>query len=185
MKIKLKNVRLSFHDLLKTDDFDRYGVNVILAKDHPQIADLENAMLEVATETWGAAAESKLSGEGNFFFKEGDLVTDKKGNTYSGFEGQMAVVARNKSKAPTLVDVKGRVTKDPALFYSGCYVNLIIDVKAFTFKNVTNIHASLLGVQFLKDGDSFGQVEVSDESDFDDLSEPSDSNSDFDDMMDD
>lgn len=171
MKVNLKNVRLSFPDLFtprpfKPGDEPKYKATFLIAKDDPQIKAIEDAIKAVATEKWKNKADSVLKSiRGNpnkFCFQDGDT------KDYDGYEGMMAVTAGNKAR-PTVIDRdKSPLTQEDGKPYAGCYVNASIEF--FTYDNSGNgISASLRGVQFVKDGDSFGGGGVAKTDEFDDL----------------
>lgn len=84
---------------------------------------------------------------------------DKKAE-YDGFEGMKYISANAtppKNAAPFILSRnKERLSEgDPGAPYGGCYVNAQIDIWAQwgTYKGT---RATILGVQFVKDGDAFG-----------------------------
>ena len=54
--------------------------------------------------------------------------------------------------------------------YSGCFVNASLELWAQDNNYGKRVNATLMGVQFYKDGDSFSGGGVASEDDFDDLS---------------
>jgi hypothetical protein len=93
----------------------------------------------------------------------------------------MVAISAGNPKRPTVVDrAKNPTTESDGIVYAGCYVNVILDVWAQDNEWGKRINAKLLGVQFFKDGDSFGSGATVSEDDFDDLSaEDEDDASDF------
>ena len=179
MKVIIQNARLAFPSLFTADEkFGNYGGQFLVEPDSKAVAKMEAAIEQVAKEKWGAKAEATLKGiraKNNICMYSGDLKAD-----YDGFEGMVAISAGN-PKRPTVVDrAKNPTTESDGLVYAGCYVNVILDVWAQDNEWGKRINAKLLGVQFFKDGDSFGSGATVSEDDFDDLSaEDEDDASDF------
>jgi hypothetical protein len=171
MKLKLKNVRLSFPHLFvptafKPGDPPKFKATLLVAKDDPQAQVIENAIKAVAKEKWGAKADAILKSiRGNpnkFCYQDGD---DK---AYDGYADCMALTAGNKTR-PLVIDAdKSLLVEADGKPYAGCYVNVSIEL--FTYDNSGNgISASLGGVQFYRDGDAFVGGGAASEDEFDDL----------------
>lgn len=164
MQVKLPNVRLSFADLYKprpglNGGDPRYGAKLIFEPGSKQAKAIEAAIEAVAVEKWGKNG-AKIAGtidSSKMCLRDGDLATDKDGNIYDGYEGMQYVAAYSK-RQPTLVDrARNAVDSDDGTFYPGCYVNAIIDIYAMDVAGRgKSINAALGGLQFFKDGDSFG-----------------------------
>lgn len=173
MKVVLKNVRLAFPDLFTPVQFDgqgeaRYGANFLFAPDSENAKLVEDTIKTVAAETWGAKAATTLKGlAGNsnkYCYGDGDT------KTCDGYEGQRYISAHRNSAqgAPSVVDSnKSPLTAASGRPYAGCYVNASIDIWAQKGQ-YTGIRASLVGVQFLRDGDAFAGAPATD-ADFEDL----------------
>lgn len=190
MKVKLTNVRIAFIDSLRqAAQFDgqgafRYGATFLIEPGSENDKKMNDAINEAATEAWGKKAEAMLAGfRGNsnkFCYLDGNTKPD-----YEGFEDMMYVGAHRKQDdgRPLLLDLYADpTTGKPARLidqstgewlpgkegriYAGCYVNATIDIYAQT-KNYPGIRASLLGVQFAGDGDSFSGARRADDGDFD------------------
>lgn len=177
MKIKLQNVRLSFAGLWKAepfapgDDPKFKGTFLVPKDDAKQSKMVEAAILETAKAKWGAKAEGILKGiRGNtnkFCWQDGDT------KTYDGYEGMMALSAKN-GKRPLVIDRdRSPLTEADGKPYSGCYVNVSVEFFAYETKG-NGIAASLLGVQFVRDGDAFGGGGIASEDDFDELEDGAD-----------
>ena len=94
---------------------------------------------------------------------------DLKAN-YDGFEGMLYISARN-SLRPLVIDVnKSPLTGEDGKPYAGCYVNASLELWAQDNNYGKRINATLMGVQFYKDGESFTGGGVASEDDFDDIS---------------
>lgn len=162
MKIMLTNVRLAFAQHLFTagamDAASKpaFSSTAILPPDHPQVAELEAAEVQVAKEKWGPKADATLKEirlKNKGVINDGDLKA-----SYDGFAGNKFVSARSDpAKRPTVIDRdRSPLIESDGRPYSGCYVNMQIEVWAQDNSFGKGINAQLLGVQFVRDGDSFG-----------------------------
>ncbi|MDF7671140.1 DUF2815 family protein [Orbaceae bacterium ESL0721] len=172
MKVKLNNVRIAFPKLFKPEQVNgegepQFSATFILAKDHPCIKDIGNAIAQVAKEKWADKADAvlkKLKAELKVCLKDGDIKSE-----LEGFENKYYLNANNKTR-PYVVDRdKTQLNPDDGVIYAGCYVNAVVDIWAMDNKFGKRICASLSGVQFYKDGDAFSGGGVASDTDFDDL----------------
>jgi hypothetical protein len=173
MKIKLNAVRLSFPQLFEAKTVNGEGkpsfsAAFLISPKDPQIAMLNTAITTVAAEKWGAKADAILKtirAADKTCLHSGDLKSN-----YDGFEGMMYVSARNPLK-PYVVDLnKTPLVAEDGRPYAGCFVNAVLELWTQDNNYGKRINATLLGVQFYKDGESFVGGGVADDSDFDDLS---------------
>ena len=174
LKIVLNNARLAFPNLFKpqinSDTGNAsFGAAFIIPTDHSQVAEI-NAKIDLAAKNkWGEKAPAVLKA-----LRAGDKVALHNGDTkaqYAGYEGNLFVNANNKAK-PAVRDVTGKVelNESSGKPYSGCYVNAIIELWAQDNANGKRVNASLLGVQFVRDGEAFAGGSVASDDDFADLS---------------
>jgi hypothetical protein len=176
MKIKLKNVRLSFPHLFTAQQSDegepKFNAAFLLEPTHPQVKEVEAAMLQVAKDKWGAKWESvykSMTASDKLALHDGDTKAQ-----YAGYEGNLFINANNPSRPLVLDRDKTPLTAEDGKPYGGCYVNVTVEFWAQDNKFGKRINAGLGGVQFVKDGDRFGGGTVGDESDFDELEEGAD-----------
>ena len=172
MKIKLSNVRLSFAQLFEAKTVNGEGkpafsaVFLLDPKD-PQVKAVNAAIEAVAREKWGVKAEATLKtlrAADKTCLHSGDLKSN-----YAGFEGMLFVSARN-SLRPLVLDAdKTPLVAEDGKPYSGCYVNASVELWAQDNNYGKRVNATLMGVQFYKDGESFTGGGVADTDDFDDL----------------
>ena len=89
----------------------------------------------------------------------------------------MSPSAQDNAQPSFFDQVRNELTLDQArkLIYSGCYVNIRIDLWAQDNQYGQRINAGLRGVQFYKDGDAFSAGRPADSNEFEDVSEGSDS----------
>lgn len=160
-KIKLQNVRLSFPSLFQKANFQgtetKYEATFLIPKDSPVIAEIQKAIAEkLKTDLKGA----KLPAD-KICLKDGDEID------YDGYEGNMSIKASN-AKRPLVIDNdKTPLSESDNRIYAGCYVNAVIELWAQNNGFGKRINANLLGVQFFKDGEPFGDGVSASVDDFD------------------
>lgn len=137
---------------------------------------VNETILAVATEAWNkeAAATIRSFGGNNqkICWTSGDT---NKNELYHGFmllsakraekDGRVKIVDRNPNIELTKTDGKP---------YSGCYVKMKVDIWAQKKAGQQGIRATLVGVQFVGDGDAFGPNAPASAEGFEDESEGSD-----------
>lgn len=162
-QIKLKNVRLSFPSLFKKATFKgvegKYEATLLLNKEEhaDEIAEIKAAIQSKITEDLKGA---KL-GADKICLKDGDEIE------YDGYAGHFSIKASN-SKRPLIIDRdRTPLTEDDNKLYAGCYVNAIIELWAQNNDFGKRINANLLGIQFFKDGEPFGDGVNAKADDFD------------------
>lgn len=178
MEIKLPNVRLAFPNLFRPQSVQgsdpKYGASFLIDPDTKAgsklVAQIEDAMVEVANAKWGDKADKILKGlkkQGRVCLRDGDEKAE-----YDGFEGMMFVSATNAAK-PTVTDrdPNEELTQADGKPYGGCFVYGYIELWAQDNDYGKRINASLKGVQFYKDGDAFSGGGVAKVEDFEDLSD--------------
>jgi Protein of unknown function (DUF2815) len=172
MKIKLVDVRLAFPSLWTATAFDatqeaKFSATFIIPPNHPQVAELRDAIKKVAAEKWGQRAPAMLKAfdaSGKGLLRNGDA------KDYEGFEGNLFLKASNKVQ-PSVFDTTGEaVTEASGIVYSGCMVSAIFTVKAFDFNGIKGVRAQLTGIKKYADNDAFaggGRANAAD--DFDEI----------------
>lgn len=156
-KIKLQSVRLSFPSLFQQAVFSgeptgKYEATFILdKKEHAeQIAAIQKQIEVLMRETFkGKIPSDKIC------LKDGDEVDRPE------YVGKMTIKASTK-KRPLVIDRdKSPITEDDNIVYAGCYVNAIISLWAQSNSYGKRINAQLDGVQFVRDGEPFGDGGIS------------------------
>lgn len=154
-KVILKDVRISFPELFVKRRFDPdntatkavYSAVFMVEKEsdqHKQIVNAINALLKENNKGKGLP-EDKLA------LKDGDM-TDRE-----EYHDHMIIRANNANKITVVDRSRKPITEEDGVIYSGCYVNGIIELYWQDHpKWGKRINASLLGVQYVKDGDPFG-----------------------------
>lgn len=182
MKIKINNVRLAFPALFEpkavnAGDKPAYSGSFIVPKNHPQIADIEKALATTADEKWGAKGPAMLK-----TLKAGDKTAMHDGDgksQYQGFEGNFYISARNPVR-PTCLDAdKTPLAESDGRLYSGCFVNVVLEFWGQDNAYGKRINATLLGVQFFRDGDAFSGGGSASQDDFDDVTSGANATADF------
>lgn len=174
MEIRLENCRGAFLQVFEAKQVNgegepAYSGSFIFAKDSPNVKRLNAAVDQVGKEKWADKAGpmlKQLRATDKICMHDGDLKPD-----YEGFPGNFFVSARSKSR-PLVIDQK----KEPLVQadgkpYSGCYVNVVLDIWAQDNKYGKRVNASLKGVQFVKDGDAFSGSAPASADAFEDLSD--------------
>lgn len=165
LQVRLENVRLLYAAALFTpqkgpngEGEAKYSATFGFAPTHPAHAAIKAALKAAAESKWGAKA-----GEIFLMLKAGDKLClhdgDAKANK-EGYKGNLFVSASNKLK-PLVVDNKPApgqtsvrvIEANEGRVYSGCYVNATIELWPQDNKWGKRINASLMGVQFLRDGE--------------------------------
>lgn len=172
--------RLAFPQLFvakeqKNDDgTTRYvfQATVLLDPSGPSVAAVKAAQRQAAIDTWGAAKADEvlnaLASKDKVCLHDGA----EKALKYEGFGGMLYVSANSKVRPLVLDANKSPLTEKDGKPYAGCYVKAQIDVYGQKDhpKGGNRINAQLMGVQFVKDGDSFGGGRASNPDDFADVS---------------
>lgn len=178
-RIMLRDVRIAFASAIFTPESvrggkPRYSANFLLPPDHPQVDKINSAMKAVAKAKWGddaAAIFKRLEKTDKLALHDGDLKSK-----YAGFAGNLYVAAASQEAVrPTVLHKDGRtpIVASDGIIYSGCYVNVSLEFWAQGQESGfgERINAQLRGVQFLRDGESFGGGQAAEADEFEDLSD--------------
>lgn len=162
-QIILKDVRLSFPDLFVAKQFQGQGpayyrATFLMDPSNPGKKLIEAEIKRAAEDKWKAKAEAKLapirSNPQKFCFLDGNL------REYQGYAGNWALscVRNEEHGKPVVVDRDGRtpLQASDGKLYSGCYVNAKVEIWAQDNNYGAAMRATLIAVQFLKHGESFG-----------------------------
>ena len=173
MKVHIKDARLFFARNIfvpskpRTANADakiKYQLECAIdpgSENHNKIK--EALMTEANAKTNGKGQEKlkQIAAAGNLWVvREGDLRVDKDGETRPEYKGKLVVSAKNEVR-PLIIgggpDGRAPITLEDGKFYSGCFVNAIIDAQIGD-KPKWQAYAYLLGVQFWRDGDRLGAI---------------------------
>lgn len=177
MKVVIKHARLAFANIWEPKQYNGQGepacsASFILDPRKPaekaEIDKIVAAIKQVATEKWGAKADEvlkQLKAKGDICLHDGATKAE-----YDGFDGNLFISARNKAR-PAVVDIdKSPLTQADGKPYSGCYVNVSVDIWAQANNYGKRINAKLLAVQYNEEGTAFSGGEGYSDSDFEDES---------------
>lgn len=165
-QVVLNNVRLSFPDLFKvgtppagSTSEPKFGGQFIFDKDSEAFKRAQAEVLKVATEKFGKNAVAIIAElpKDKICLRKGDSNLDKSGEVRNGYAGKSYLTARNKVR-PIVVDRdKTPLVEADGKPYGGCYVNVSVDIYAHDKPGLgKRVDATLLAVQFVGDGESFG-----------------------------
>jgi hypothetical protein len=159
MQISLPNVRIAFCDSLFTkksimEGKPQHSATFIMEPGSEAYETMVKTIQEVGKTKWNtkwSAIHKQLTLNNAICFKDGDIKS-----TYDGFEGNWFVSANNSQSKVGVFDRDAKLTDDESLIYAGCIVNGVVDVWAQDNNYGKRINARLEGVQFVRDGESFG-----------------------------
>ena len=153
MKIMLKNVRLSFPSLFKTEEYngvdtEKFAATFLIPKsDSKTVSAIESACKQALIDKFG---EGKIPKGFKMPLADGDE------KDYQGYQDHFIIKANTK-KRPTLVNRdKTPIVEEDGILYGGCYVNASIDLWVMDNAYGKKVLASLNAIQFVKDGEAFG-----------------------------
>ncbi len=177
VEVKLQNVRGSFLHVFEVQVFRdpktgaerrTFNGNFLISKTTPEgkatIAAVKEAMRKARDAKWGDDPP-KLKAD-KLCLRDGDE------ESYDGYAGMMFVSASSpEDRPPGVVDRNPNkiLTKRDGKPYSGCYVNVVLNIWCQDNEYGKRINASLECVQFVKDGEAFGAQQVDPRSAFADL----------------
>lgn len=166
-KVMLKNVRLSFPSLFKTEtyqgeDTGNYGASFLLPKSDTEtktkIDDiLAEILKKIKVKNIAQIPIDKMC------VKDGDTLDTEK---YPEYAGHWVIRAKNSVRPKTLNRDKSIIAEDDNILYSGCFVNASIEFWGYS-KRSRGISANLRGVQFFKDGERLSGNPVASDDKFD------------------
>ena len=169
-RLTIKDVRIAYAQGIytaraaKPGDKEKYGAAFLFPANHPAVKEIAAATVRAAQAKWGAKADDMLKQ-----LKAADRLPVHNGDakaSSAGYEGNLFVNAGNAIR-PTVVDRdRSPLTAADGRPYSGCYVNAIIEVWAQDNQHGKRINASLLGVQFVRDGEKLAGGSTATADDF-------------------
>ena len=194
VKLHIKNARLSFaNGLFRASSLDpgqteKYGCDLIITPDtviEEKLPDgrkrkvettAQAALLKVADEAWKGKGKQMLDAleASKKCLRDGNTKVDKAGEVRDGYEGNWYITAKNVKRPGTFARDGSPVTEADGVLYSGCYVYAIVELYANVQPTKKGVFASLLGVRFERDGDSFGGGRTATSDDFEPATEGAD-----------
>src|SRR3990167_3361045 len=174
MKVHLKEVRLTFPQLFEAKQVNgqgepKFSAAFLIPRNHPQLAQVSAAIQEAADGKWGAKAGDmlkQLKAADRLPVHDGDGKSD-----YEGYAGNLFVNASNKIRPLVIDGTRAPLTASDGKPYSGCYVNAIVEFWAQDNQFGKRVNASLLGVQFVRDGERLAGGAVAAADDFEAIPE--------------
>ncbi len=156
MKVHLKDVRISFANIFDAKQVQgqgdaKFSASFIMAKNHPSKDEVVKAITAAANEKWGAKADDVLKA-----LKAGDKLCLHDGDAKpdnDGYVGNLFINASNKTRPLVIGPQREPLVAADGKPYSGCYVNAILEIWPQDNQFGKRVNASLLGVQFLRDGE--------------------------------
>ncbi len=166
--VKIPNARLSFPSLFEKSvfngDIGKYEATLLFPKsDTKTYAAVMQAIEDCKKDNKIKCPSDKL------FIKDGDDIA------YDGYANHWAVKASN-NKRPTVINRdKSPLVAEDEVMYAGCVVNAILEPWGQNNSYGKRVNANLLGLQFVKDGEPFGDGGTSaNPDDFDTLEDEDD-----------
>lgn len=175
-RLMLIGARLAFPQLDEPKQFQgqgkpRYDATPLIPKeDTKTIEAIEAAIRAAAAAKWGEnkadAAVKGLKASGKVAFQDGDAKAD-----WDGFTDHMYIGAHaQKNAPPTLLDgARNVLPRDTSVIYAGCYCAFSLEFWAQDNEFGKRINCTVRGVQFYKDGDSFGAGAPASEDEFEEI----------------
>lgn len=143
-----------------SDGKAKFEATLIITPGGDNARKVEEAIVAVCKEKYGAEWKDHYAefADDQKGLRKGNLKRDKSDNIYDGFEGNLYVVAKNENRPGVFSrSATPVVGGDEGFPYGGCYVNAEVDFWALKKQGVKKrVVVDLLGVQFSRDGDSFG-----------------------------
>jgi len=169
MKVQLKNVRLTFPQLFEAKQVNgqgdpKFSAAFLFPRAHPQVGELQKAILDAATAKWGGKTDEvlkALKAADKLAVHDGDAKSD-----YDGYAGNLFINASNKIRPLAIGPDRAPLAAADGKLYSGCYVNAIMEFWAQDNQFGKRVNASLLGVQFFADGERLAGGGVAAADDF-------------------
>lgn len=189
-KVIIQNVRIGFVKVFKpegykgSDQNKKYSLELYLdptnASDKKALKQIKKAMNETGQAKFGdkwnggkmkvkgyalKSADEDIGGQEQFV----ELYEPESGEVPEHLEG-LYILRASENTRPTVVNRdKTPLTEEDGVLYGGCYATVIITFWAQSNDFGKRINANLVGVQFKKDGERFGEASArAEDDDFDD-----------------
>ncbi len=190
IKLMLNDVRCSFLTLgdpeyfngQKTKDTDkrRWSATALVPANSPYKAQIDKALKDAALAQWEKKWETYY--ENIIVDPKGCCWIDGKRKEYDGYQGHWALTAhRPEDKGRPIVfdNDKSPIYKanneiyegKAGRVYSGCFVNMQVEIWAQDNKAGKGLRATLLGIQRVRDGDAFGGGAAPNADDFGEIAD--------------
>lgn len=193
MKVIIKNARLSFNDLFEPKSINggkpKFTGTFICSDDTKiKFANKEGKQVIVGHEKMQDVCDHVLKEKfgkvpakaSNWAYNKADgsttrdEYTNDDGDYWAGFDEDTFYISAGKEAAKckggemTVLDQRREpIEANSGLLFSGCYVNVVIDVYAYDGDSGKGVTASLEGVQLLRKGEALGITQIDAADDFD------------------
>tara|TARA_R110000796_G_scaffold42758_4_gene105373 strand:- start:51 stop:566 length:516 start_codon:yes stop_codon:yes gene_type:complete len=160
-KIKLNNVRLSFPSIFNKSEFNgqvgKFEATFLMNKESQakMITEVEAQIALIQKDNKAKVSPDKIC------LKDGEFVD------YDGYAGCMSIKAGSNRRPTVLGRDKAPVIEEDNIVYAGCYVNAVVELWFQDNSYGKRVNCNLLGIQFAKDGDTFGAGDTDVSDDFD------------------
>lgn len=149
----IKNVRLSYAHIWEMHTCfgnTQYSTGILIPKNHPQIGQIMNEIEKLKSE-FAAKHNGDIPHGFKIPLRDGDIERPQDEN----YRGHYFMNATSKKRAPQIVDIYKNPITDRELVYSGCFVN--VSVNLFTFDMASKgIAVGLNNIQKIRDGAKLG-----------------------------
>lgn len=179
--IRIDNVRASYPHLAHAwakgeKDRKKFSITGLAPKETHDEA--KKAIVEEINKLLTSSKIGKLASEHKFIRNGDDSGKDEA-------EGHWIIKAsENEGRRPSVRDQKGRLVEVDdieELVYPGCVVNVLLRPWAQNNEHGKKINANLIGVQYVKKGERFGEAPIDDEDAWDEVESDDDLDMDLDD----
>lgn len=169
-RVILKNVRCNYPrvhapEVNQLSGKSEYSITIMIPESDPQVAELKNKMQAVWVKKFGPEKGPKKL----------KSAMDSKNTRFLHYDDEQGfyklnLKRREQDGAPIVIDrAKNKLDASSGKPYGGCYINVSFDLWVYD-KQSTGTSATLLGIQFVDDGEPFGGSSQPSENDFEDLS---------------
>ena len=197
LKIRINELRCSFLKVFEAEAMNKgdkpafSGHFLFDPSDKANAAELKKlkqAMLKVSIGKWGKENGKRiliaLMKKNLTCLHKGNDKTDADEKVMDGYEDKMFISARSYVRPTIIGRGKEPLSEEDGILFSGCWVTIYVNLWAQTGKFGKRINAQLMGVQFVKTGDSFGGGQAADPDVFDSLADEFEADEDFTDLDD-
>ena len=171
-QLRIDNVRFNFTATLFTakkgqdaNSKEKFSVVSIIPKDHPQLPQIKAAITAAANAKWGAKAAEvlkALAAGDRICLHDGDAKSE-----HAGYAGNFFINASNELRPLVVGPNREVLTAADGKPYSGSYGNVKVEFWAQDNGFGKRVNASLLGAQFIKDGERLSGGGIAAMDDFD------------------
>ena len=173
MKVVIKRARGAFLKIWEPEQFNGTGEPAcngsFILDPKTQKAEVDKviaAITDVAKEKWKDRAQDvlkTLKAKGDICLQDGATKAQ-----HDGFDGNVFISARTKTRPTVLDKDKTPLTQADGKVYSGCFVDVSMDIWAQDNKFGKRINAKLLAIRFVDGGPAFSGGEGYSDADFED-----------------